>query len=66
MVALCEETRLIMVEMMVLLCKMAQSSYALKKWPQHECPLTEVEVEYQAQALSGQSPSEGLTHPPFL
>ena len=35
-------------------------------WPQTEIPLTRVEEEYQAQALSAQSLSEGLTHPPSL
>ena len=35
-------------------------------WPQNEYSLTEVEEECQAQALSAQSPSKGLTYHPFL
>ena len=50
-----------MVEMMVSLCKTV-----LRKWPQHEYPLAEVEEECQARALSAQNPYKGLTHPPSL
>ena len=54
-----------MTEKMVSLCKSAQISSAQEMWPQTEHPQTGVE-ECQARALSAQSLSKGLTHPPSL
>ena len=54
-----------MVEKMVPLCKSAQTSSAQKMWPQIEHPLTRVK-ECQARALSIESLSKGLLHPPSL
>ena len=54
-----------MVEKMVLLCKLTQTSLTQRMGPQTEHPQTKVEG-CQAQALSAQSLSEVLTHPPSL
>ena len=54
-----------MAEKMVPLCMSAQTSLALKMWPQIEHPLTGVE-KCQARALFVESLSEGLLHPPSL
>ena len=54
-----------MAEKMVPLCKSTQTSLARKMWPQIEHHLTVVE-ECQGRALSTESLSKGLLHPPSL
>ena len=54
-----------MAENMVPLYKSAQTSLAHKIWPQTEYPLIGVD-ECQARALSTNSHSENLLHPPSL
>ena len=55
-----------MADKMVPLCTPTRISSAQERMPQTEHPRTGVEEEYQARALSTQSLSEGLPHPPSL
>ena len=52
-------------EQMISLCKLAQTSLAQKIWHQTKRTLVGIE-ECQTRALSTESLSEGLLHPPSL
>ena len=60
-----EEAQWMMVEKMVSLCKLAQTSSTLIKSPPIGHPWSAAEG-YQTQSLYGQNISKGRTHPPFL